>query len=347
MQFGRLADRTDREGGVVHVLGDIFRTVLRGDVDRDAVIGPVDFLGEERLVVRGVVPGGRAGDHVAVKRLGVFECLDGFRRVEDYLVVLVDDLAALRPQAPVHPGVAVAGGVAEREAAGRALRLHRLGIFEEFVGLGREGAEPGLLRRFDTIVDQRAGIADRDRDPLVAVLAVFDGAVDPAAMRLAEIVGDVGHIEALLREQVRQRIQTPEQVGAGAGVGGDRCLRLHVFIGFARDIDRDAGRLREGGDQLYESVVFGLHEIFPAQHRQLGALLRLPRRALRPGFGPIEQGRSGQCAGGAQRGGAFNDGAARKISHRHLLPGVSLLDFRNSGVCLSRHRTDEQAWGRV
>ena len=58
MQFSRLADRTDRHVGVVHVLGDVLlaRVVVRCDVDRDAVVGPVDLVTEERLVVERVVP---------------------------------------------------------------------------------------------------------------------------------------------------------------------------------------------------------------------------------------------------------------------------------------------------
>lgn len=47
-----------RHVGVVHVLGDVLlrRVLAGGDVDRDAVVGPRDFVGQERLVVEGVVP---------------------------------------------------------------------------------------------------------------------------------------------------------------------------------------------------------------------------------------------------------------------------------------------------
>jgi len=55
--------------------------------------------------------------------LGVFERLGGLRRVENHLVVLVDEIAAERPQAPVHPGVTVSGGMTERHAAGVLLRF--------------------------------------------------------------------------------------------------------------------------------------------------------------------------------------------------------------------------------
>ena len=88
---------------------------------------------------------GGARDHVAIKRLGVIERLFGLRRVDDHLVVLVDDVAAVRPQAPVHPGIAVARGVAEREAARRVVRLHRLGVFEELVVGGGEFEKPAFF----------------------------------------------------------------------------------------------------------------------------------------------------------------------------------------------------------
>ena len=104
---------------------------------------------------------------------------------------------------------------------------------------------------------------------------------------------------------MRQRIQAPEHIRAGAGIGGNRSLRLHVLVGFARDRDLHAGGLGEGVDQLHELVVFRLHEIFPAQQRQLRALLRLPGRGLRPGLGPIEEGWSGESAGSGQRGAAL------------------------------------------
>src|SRR4029079_6642061 len=109
----------------------------------------------------------------------------------------------------------------------------------------------------ESVIDQRARIADRNIDPFRAgALAVFDRTVDPAAMRLAEIVGNVCDIEALLRKEMRQRKKTPEQVRSGACIGGNRRLRLHVLIRLARNLDRNAGGLREGLDELHESVVF-------------------------------------------------------------------------------------------
>ena len=99
MEFGRSAHRADRPHRVVHVVGDGLeaRIAAGRDIDRDAVVGPENFAAQERLVVRGVVPGGDAGDHVLIELLGIFERLCGLRRVEDDLVVLVDQIAAMRP----------------------------------------------------------------------------------------------------------------------------------------------------------------------------------------------------------------------------------------------------------
>ena len=114
MELGRLANRPDRPQRVIHVLGDLLqlRVALGGRVDRDAVVGPMDLAGEKCLVVEGIIPGGGAWSEVLVKLLGVVERFFRLRGIESDLIVLIDDVATERPQAPVHPAVAVAGGVA-------------------------------------------------------------------------------------------------------------------------------------------------------------------------------------------------------------------------------------------
>ena len=99
MELGWLADRSDRPQCVVHVLDDLLLggVALGRGVDRDAVVGPRNLPGEEGLVVEGVVPRRHAWDHVVGELLGVFERLDRLGRVENHLVVLVDDVAAVRP----------------------------------------------------------------------------------------------------------------------------------------------------------------------------------------------------------------------------------------------------------
>ena len=60
---------------------------------------------------------------------------------------LVDEVAAVRPQAPMHPGVAVAGGMAEREPAGRVVLFGRLHVFQKSVRAVGKFREARLLQR--------------------------------------------------------------------------------------------------------------------------------------------------------------------------------------------------------
>jgi hypothetical protein len=344
MKLGRLADRSDRPQRVVHVVGDLFLggVALGGGVDRDAVVGPRDFAGEKGLVVEGVIPCGHAGNHVVEKLLAVVERLLGLGRVEDDLVLGVDHVAAMRPQAPVHPAIGIAGGVAERHAAGRVVALGRLGVFQELVGGCREFGEARLLQRRDAVVQHIAAVADRDVDPLVAALAVGDRGRHPAAVFLAEIVGDVGDVDAFLRKQVRQREQAPEQIRTGVGIRRHRRLRRNVLVRFPRHIDLDAGRLGERVEQLHERVVLRLHEVLPAQQRQLCAFLGLPRRRLGPGLRPFQEAGAGQRAGRGSRGAALHEGAAGERGHGRFLPV-----FIHSGVFRSARRTDARAADRA
>ena len=157
-------------------------------------------------------------------------------------------------------------------------------------GVLREFLEARLLHRGDAVVHQAAGGRDRNADPFVAGLAVGLGGRRPAAVLLAEVIGDIGQVDALRREQVRQRIEAPHHVEALAGVGDDRGLRLDVLERFVRDDDVDAGRLLEGVDHLHEGLVFGLHEAAPAHQVDLRAFLGLPRARPAPRPWPSRAG---------------------------------------------------------
>jgi hypothetical protein len=82
----------------------------------------------------------------------------------------------------------------------------------------------------------------RNAEPLVAALAVSHARRRPAAILLAEIVGDIGDIDAFFREQMRQRIKPPP-CRALSGVGSHRRFGLDVIERFIGDVDLDAGRL--------------------------------------------------------------------------------------------------------
>ena len=339
MQFGRLAGRSDRHIGVVHVLGDVLRLALGCHVNRDAVAGDVKLAGKERLVVRRVVPRRGTRNELTVERLDIFQRLHRLRRVDDDLVVLVDEVTAMGPQRPVQPGVGVARGVAERHAGRSAVLVETLAEFEEAGGVLREFLEARLLHRADAIVHQRAGAGDRNADPLaVLVLAVGIGGIRPAAVLLAEIVRDVRHIDALGRQQMRQRIKTPHHVEALPGVGRNRRLRLNVVVGFVGDVDFDAGGLGEGRDDVHESLVFGFHETLPAQEIDLGAGFRFPLRGLRPGRGEAHQLINRQSRSTCEHGGAALQKRApiwRKITHNLSLPILPALDCLNRSLAMA------------
>lgn len=318
LQFLRLADGADRPRRVVHVLHDR-RHVLRlgRGVDRDAVGRERQFAGEERLVVRRVVPRRRAGDEGLIELLGVFQRLGGLGRVDDDLLVLVDQVRAVRPQEPVHPAVAVTRRMTEGEAAGGVVLLEGAHQLQEAGGVAGDGLEARLLHHGDAVVDVAAVERDRDRDPLALALARGLGRRHPAAVLLAEVVGDVAHFHALLGEEMRQGVEAPHHVRALPGVGGDGGLGLDVVERLAGDVDLHAGGLREGLDHAVELRVLGLHEAAPAQDADGGVGLGLEGRLLRPGLGEIEKP---GCAHGAERGAALDHGTTVEIHHRGFLP---------------------------
>lgn len=194
----------------------------------------------------------------------------------------------MRPHRPREPTVGVACGVAERHARGRAIRLQALDQFAKSAEVFREFLEAALLHGGDTVVHKAAARSHRNAEPLVAALAVGHTRGRPAAVLLAEIFGDVSHIDALFGKQMRQGVKPPHHVEPLPGVGRDRSLGLNVIERFIGDVDLDAGRLLEGIDDLHEGDILGLHKPFPAQHVDGGAGFRLPLGGLRPGLGGAE-----------------------------------------------------------
>ncbi len=156
------------------------------------------------------------------------------------------------------------------------------------------------------------------RDPLALALAGGLGRGNPAAILLAEVVGDVADLEALVGEEVRQRVQAPHHVRALPGVGGHGRLGLDVVEGFVGDVHLHAGGLGEGLDDLQELRVLGFHEALPAQHVDRGVRLGLEGHGLCPGLGEVEQPGG---AGDAQRGAALDHSTTINVEHVGFLPG--------------------------
>src|SRR6185295_14778167 len=106
----------------------------------------------------------------------------------------------VRPQQPAGKAVGVADRVAEREAGGLAGLLQLAAEIEEAGMVFRNLVEAGGIDDRLAIDDGSAGGAERQADPGIALvpLAVFLGEKLPAAILLAEIVGDVGELNQLI-----------------------------------------------------------------------------------------------------------------------------------------------------
>ena len=306
-----------------HLLDLRILRVLRSVVDRDAVVGVRDLAVEERLVVVRIEPRQRAGNERRVELLAVLERFQRLRAVDHDLVVGVDELAAERPDEPVAPQ-AVPRGVAERHATRRALPCDSLRHLEEVVGRRREGVEAGRLQHAFPVDHHRAGGAERDADPLLAIRPEVGLARGiPSAVLLAEVFGEVGDVEQLVRIEVGVVVGRQDDVRTGAGVGRHRRLRAHVLPALVVDANFDARLLGELLDVGHVGVDVALDEPAPAQNAQLGVLLRLEGDVLRARE-RREQRRAGAHpgdGGGTRR--AFEELAAveRGIAHR----GVSCL----------------------
>src|SRR6266852_5194898 len=96
------------------------RVVLERKVKRYAVRGQRNFLRRVGAVVADVIPGWRSSNEGGIQLLEIFERGDGFLAVDDDIAFLIEKRGAVRPQQPACETVAIADGVAEREARGLA-----------------------------------------------------------------------------------------------------------------------------------------------------------------------------------------------------------------------------------
>jgi hypothetical protein len=120
-------------------------------------------------------------------------------------------------------------------------------------------------------VDQRTrGRAERQSDPGVALvlLAVALRQRQPAAVPLADIVGDVGQLDQLVDIDVRRIGEADDNIGAGTGIRGHRGLLVDVLPADEVDLDLDPGLLGEFGRIGAEHILVGLDETHRSQHAQ-------------------------------------------------------------------------------
>ena len=182
--------------------------------------------------------------------------------------------------------------------------------------------EARLLHLRDAEHRQDADEDVRDRDPLAAALAVFLAEREPAAVTLAEVLGDVGEVDELVREQVRGRVQRPDDVRPLPGIRGDGGLRQDVVLPLAFDPDLDPGRLRERLDVRPRRRILGIEELAPAQEPKARVRLGLEGLLLGPGRGPFEPAGRRRRAGG-ERAGLEDVAAGREMAfHGHGVSSV-------------------------
>src|SRR5690606_19059369 len=115
------------------------------------------------------------------------------------LAAFVDHLAAMAPEQPVGVVVAVADGLAMREAGRGALGLHRLAEFEETGGILREFVEAGGLHMAIAIDDGIADGAERQGDEFSVALGIALQTRIPAAIGTAEILAELRQVDQLVR----------------------------------------------------------------------------------------------------------------------------------------------------
>ncbi len=129
-----------------------------------------------------------------------------------------------------------------------------------------------LALAIDEAVARRA---HRNRDPALGALAIRLGRRIPAAVFLAEVAGQIGHVDQLVRILERVLEGADDDVRPAPHVGRHGRLRAHVLPALGVDPHLDAGLLGELLGVRHPGVLVALHEALPAKHAQLGALLGL------------------------------------------------------------------------
>ncbi len=137
----------------------------------------------------------------------------------------------------------------------------------------------------------------------------------PAAVFFAQVFGQIGHVEQLLGVQVGVVVGRQDDVRAGAGVGGHRSLRAHVFPAFVVDANLDAGLLGELLHVGHVGVDVALHEAAPAQHAQLGAFFGFKGQRLRMDCRRPDGAAGAECGGSGDTGRAFKEFTTVELSH--------------------------------
>src|SRR5262249_807580 len=257
--------------------------------------------GQESAVVAGIVPGEPALVAAVLPECGPeFDRFDRWLAVErDSLAVLLDLLAAPRPQIRIEKGRRVAEAVSHGLAEWLALGLELLaGVailvpgFRKFVVADR--VEPRFAIGIFIAED-----APRHSEPFLAIVGDGNRFLVKAALVLAEFLGNLADVGDAFGIQLRPVVQRANDVRDGARLNGGRSARLNVIAVDHLDIERDAEIL--GGcryDLLAQNFIRAGNEIVPAQP-VYGRALRIGRR---PATCQNRSNPSGSCRNRASAG---------------------------------------------
>src|SRR3954451_9997155 len=112
----------------------------------------------------------------------------------------------MRPHEPVTPGGSIADGIAEREAGRRAAGMQRAAQLQKTVEVARDLVETRCLHLARAIHDAARRESHPECDPMSVRRAVrFDGVI-PTTVLVAEIVCELGEIQAFVGIELRLTI---------------------------------------------------------------------------------------------------------------------------------------------
>ena len=255
--------RPRRVHRLVSHLADFGKLALGEPQDAFGIVGAGDLLRHPRLVVAHVGPAEDVVEHRVLEELAAeIDCARGLVRIDDHGLAVGCHLgAAIGPQQRVEPAVVVAEAVAEFEAEGMILGFQLLADLVELV--------PGLRKLLDADfgepvgapVHQLTDIAEGDCLPFAVHDNGLPAGVVPAALRLADLVGDVVNVEIFVAELDHVEQDVHRDVGARPGLGNraDPCRQAadagHLVV------DLDAGLLLVGrGKRVHHIFVERLDE---------------------------------------------------------------------------------------
>ena len=197
--------------------------------------------------------------------------------------------------------------------------MQRLEHFQKAVHVFGEAGEACCFQHALAVDHDGAAGTQRHAYPLFAVRAQIGFARGiPAAVFVAQVGAQVGHIDQLVRVEVGVVIGRQNNVSACTGVGGHRGFGAYVFPALGVDPHFDAGFFSELFHIHHVRVELALHKTAPSQHAQLGVFLR-HIGPLRLRLGAPQHGRDSGSAGG-------NTGGLDELATVGIGHGVSRLE---------------------